>query len=255
MDRTDLLYATLRQIAAQGLPCPGNEELAAVLGFKDVGTVTRHLAKLEHAGVIRREVFGVHRIITICESGQQTADTRRPIEPPKARPARSVADIASIVAEVAMLPLEDILSRSRHKIVIRPRALIYHFAHEAGWTWSDISRVVKRDHSTIIHAVGQVEDWLKRDPLLQRLFQRTAEALAGAPARVGVELPPIPPATPMRRAKGRAAPLELPPSKALRPVDYDPESHSEVSAIIGLRRGSAALLAAIRANHPDRVAA
>lgn len=253
MKPADRLYIVLRDIAAKGEACPPSHELGPMVGLAS-STVSKVLGRLRDAGLIKVEAFGPRRWVEIVETGHCTADPRSPVvEPePKKVPERTVAHIARVVARAAMLPLEEILGRSRNKMFIRPRALIYYFAGQAGWGTSHIARMVKRDHTTVGHAMSMVPIWLATDKTFERLYHRVERALEETPVTAEIAtLPPIPKET----ARVVAGPPIIAPSKAKRPVAYNPDSYSEVSFILDYRRGSQRLLEAIKRAYPERCAA
>lgn len=68
-------------------------------------------------------------------------------EPGRVRQA--IRDAASATG----ISTADILGRSRLRTIVHARQLAMHMAHEAGAPCTQIARVFKRDHSTIIHGV------------------------------------------------------------------------------------------------------
>lgn len=65
------LYDALVPIAAAGLPCPSNEELAELLGVS-ISAPPGVLTRLEHKGLIQVERYQRSRVVTIVATGART---------------------------------------------------------------------------------------------------------------------------------------------------------------------------------------
>lgn len=78
--RCSAALEAIEQAAENNLPCPTNEELALVLGGR-ANTACEALQRLESQGVITVERFTRYRIVTICETGKQTAAPTGPFMP------------------------------------------------------------------------------------------------------------------------------------------------------------------------------
>lgn len=238
------IYAMLRDAAAKGEPCPSNVTIMQVAGYGSDSGVSRAIATLCEAGLLRRIHGNRYRVIEIVSTGERTAERRaNQPEPHTIAVKRPVRDIIAIVAETAGLTPDDIYCRRRTKLYTRPRFLAYHFAKVEGWTPAAMGRVFGRDHSSIIHALGQIEPMLRSDPLFARLHRRAEEALAGIPAQTVT-------IAPYRHSCERPA-----PTIARHPVEIDETSESEVKTRNADVRGSARLLAAMAQAYPDRCAA
>jgi hypothetical protein len=232
----------LRDAAANGEPCPSNEQIAVHIGYRSHNSVSKALANLCDASLIRRHGANQGRYIEIVSTGERTA-VRKVEELPSSTLKRPVREIVAVVANTAGLAVEDIYGRCRTKLYTRPRFLACHFAHLEGWSSAAIGRVFGRDHSSILHALGQVEPLLRTDPLFARLFRRIGESLAGIPAQTVT-------VTPYSPDRERAA-----PTQARHPVEIDETSASEVKTRNADVRGSARLLAAMAQTYPERCAA
>ncbi|WP_395652482.1 helix-turn-helix domain-containing protein [Brevundimonas sp.] len=57
------------------------------------------------------------------------------------------------IAEAHRLTLEDILGKSRHKYLVMVRRKCVVMLREKGYSTTEIGRIMKRDHSTIVHAL------------------------------------------------------------------------------------------------------
>lgn len=217
------VYDLVREAADNALPCPSNAELARGAGTENIRSVSLAISDLVAMGMIERDGVGRYRVIRITETGRATV--RRPSGPP---PKRSITSIIETVARVACLLPSEFICRSRQRIAVRPRILVYHFAREAGWSYPRIARACGRDSSSVIHACQTVPALLETDPLFARLYRRAAEALAGYE-------PPQP-----LTFRPRPRPF------VRRPIEINCDDASEMTDLAGMRRGSAALLAAIR---------
>lgn len=251
MKPSERLYSILCDLAAAGKPCPTNGALAEVLGYERDESVNRPIQYLERAGLIRRYSFGHHRFFEIVETGERTADPRPPEPEATPLPDRTVGDIVAIVADVAGLPVDEILGRGRDKIVIRPRALVYHFAQAEGWSVKHIGRVVRRDHSTVLYSLHQVPIWLEHDPLFARLYRRVEEALKAHSAQPARPAPNFVQAPPARSVVPRA----VAKPRGRHPLEYNLENRHEVEFLNSQRDGSDRLLRAIKRYYPERCAA
>lgn len=65
---------------------------------------------------------------------------------------KNLNDIKEI-AEDHRLTLEDILGTSRHKYLVMVRRKCVVMLREKGYSTTEIGRIMKRDHSTIVHAL------------------------------------------------------------------------------------------------------
>lgn len=68
-----MIYEAIREAAANGEACPTNLDLAARLGYVSGGNIARRIKILEEAGLIKVERYLHHRIVTVIETGQSTA--------------------------------------------------------------------------------------------------------------------------------------------------------------------------------------
>lgn len=64
-----------------------------------------------------------------------------------------VKTIAVKVSEMTGISVDDILSTNRLKEVAKARQLVMFMAREAGYSLSFIGRVLKRDHTSVMHGI------------------------------------------------------------------------------------------------------
>jgi chromosomal replication initiation ATPase DnaA len=102
---------------------------------------------------------------------------------PEARPVNQiphVADIQRRVAETFGIPLSEMYSARRAREVARPRQVAMYLAKRL--TLQSLPAIGRmfgnRDHTTVIHAVRQVERFLKEDPEFRAKVADAAEGLA-----------------------------------------------------------------------------
>lgn len=72
---------------------------------------------------------------------------------PKTTPRITVRQIAAEVCSHTGNSVHAVLGRSRAAHVCRVRELVCYIAHRRGLTLSQIGRALRRDHSTIKHAI------------------------------------------------------------------------------------------------------
>jgi len=89
-----------------------------------------------------------------------------------------VADIQKQVAETFDIPVAEMYSARRARAVARPRQVAMYLAKQlTPQTLPNIGRMFgDRDHTTVIHAIKQVERFLKEDPEFRA---KVADAAAG----------------------------------------------------------------------------
>jgi hypothetical protein len=80
------VYHQLGKIASTGAPCPGDGELAAMIGMRSHRAATEALRILQNKGWIMVDRVGAHRTVTIVTTGKSTAAA------PPPGPAETQAD-------------------------------------------------------------------------------------------------------------------------------------------------------------------
>lgn len=58
----------------------------------------------------------------------------------------------------------DITGPYRFQFILKPRFALSKALRERGWSYSEIGRLMKRDHSTIMHHIRKAEYFMERDP-------------------------------------------------------------------------------------------
>ena len=217
----DLLTAA----AECGGKCPSNHQIAAQTGSNHV-EVSRIIGRLEGRGLIQRTSDKLNRTICIIDTGKSCGP-------------RSVRHFVEVAARAAALTPADLCGRARAKLYLRPRFVAIHYALAEGWPMSAIGRELGgRDHSTIIYACSVMAEWHKRDRLFRQLLDRTGALLDGSTADVVAFRP------------AKVAPVRPAPEPLEGGEEFQGQDERN-----GVRRGSVALLRAIRAAHPERCAA
>ncbi len=78
-------------------------------------------------------------------------------------------DIIQAVADFYRLTLKDLRSTRRDRAIVRPRQLAMYLTKQlTPMALPDIAKFFERDHTTVIHAVKTIEEYLKRDKQLAR---------------------------------------------------------------------------------------
>ena len=79
------------------------------------------------------------------------------------------SDIIQAVADFYHLTLKDLRSTRRDRTIVRPRQLAMYLTKQlTPLALPDIAKFYERDHTTVIHAVRTIEEYLKRDKQLAR---------------------------------------------------------------------------------------
>jgi hypothetical protein len=79
----------------------------------------------------------------------------------------SVKGIAQTVARYYGIPFEDIVSKARTAEMIRPRHVAMYLSRElTPRSFSDIGKVLNKDHSCVMHGVSKLKSQLATDPCL-----------------------------------------------------------------------------------------
>ena len=87
-------------------------------------------------------------------------------------------DIIQAVADFYRLTLKDLRSTRRDRAIVRPRQLAMYLTKQlTPMALPDIAKFFERDHTTVIHAVKTIEEYLKRDKQLMREKDMLVEQL------------------------------------------------------------------------------
>ena len=91
----------------------------------------------------------------------------------------SIADIKQRVANEFGLRVEDIDSRRRLASLAHPRQVAMFLARKhTNASLQDIGAAFGRDHSTVLHALRNVENKMETDAPLRSMIEQFAQALA-----------------------------------------------------------------------------
>ena len=182
-------------------------------------------------------------------------------------------------SQIGGVPEADILGKRRaKKLVTQRKAIVWVAKRATHHSYPMIGRALGgRDHSTIIHSERSAEDMCERDLKFAWFCERLWAAGECAPVEpltlalpepveepeqpsVAVAVRFVEPVLPV--ATLRTVPGEYIPKNALPPVmaviGYDPTTEKDAEdnhLSPSIEWGSAALLAAMRREHPDRCAA
>lgn len=89
--------------------------------------------------------------------------------------------IAEAVAFHYGMTIQDLLSRNRSAVHVEARARLYERLHtEAGWGVARIGRFCKRDHTTIMYALGLTQRTLGKRVGSAHITKGRAKRLRGA---------------------------------------------------------------------------
>ncbi|MEM7071572.1 MAG: chromosomal replication initiator protein DnaA, partial [Pseudomonadota bacterium] len=125
----------------------------------DVRPIEGNIATLAaQSNLLKRAVT-----IDLC---QQTLHTRTSIRKTK---ATSIESIQRAVSGYYNIPLSELSSARRSRSIVRPRHVAMYLAKELTLrSLPEIGRMFgKRDHSTVHHAINQIDHKRKRDPELE----------------------------------------------------------------------------------------
>jgi chromosomal replication initiator protein len=90
----------------------------------------------------------------------------------------SVGQIVDAAAQEFGVRAEELLARNRRPEVARARQVAMYLAHELGRESSaEIGRELRRDHSTVLHAIKRVEAELPHDLGLQSAVDNVRQRL------------------------------------------------------------------------------
>ncbi len=78
-------------------------------------------------------------------------------------------DVIQAVADFYHLTVKDLRDKRRDRVVVRPRQLAMYLTKQlTPMALPDIAKFFERDHTTVIHAIRTIEEYLKRDKQLTR---------------------------------------------------------------------------------------
>ena len=88
---------------------------------------------------------------------------------------RTVREAADIAARYMDVSPHAIFTKSRERPVTDARQVVCWVAADAGFSYSEIGRHIKRDHTSVMHAVSKVT----RTPRLYAVANRVSRVLSG----------------------------------------------------------------------------
>jgi len=92
----------------------------------------------------------------------------------------SVSEIIDLVSISTGIPTTDITGPWRRDDIIRARHLAMWVArHATDKSFPQIARVFKRDHTTVLYAIGAFEKRCQRDPGLRTLANWLVQSVRG----------------------------------------------------------------------------
>ena len=87
-------------------------------------------------------------------------------------------DIIQTVADFYRLTVKDLRSTRRDRTIVRPRQLAMYLTKQlTPMALPDIAKFYERDHTTVMHAIKTIEEYLKRDKQLAREKDMLVEQL------------------------------------------------------------------------------
>lgn len=88
--------------------------------------------------------------------------------------------IMQAVANYFYIPVEQLLSHSRTKDAVYPRQLsMYMIRQELEYSYPDIAKIFKRDHTTVMHACSKIDDECKRSKETQQIVKKLRDTIHG----------------------------------------------------------------------------
>ena len=168
--RAEQAYNALVDAAERGLPCPTNEEIQDLTGFKTSAASQQLLRRLESDGRIRLNGERRSRSVTIIATGKTTGQRE--------------SCIPGIIASAAVIwgvRASDIYGPARFQRFVHPRMAACAVSVETGLAYAEVARFLGSDHTTIIHARRKAGILAQRDPdyreKLSMLRAHTSHAL------------------------------------------------------------------------------
>lgn len=88
--------------------------------------------------------------------------------------------IMKAVANYFYIPVEQMLSASRSKDVAYPRQMsMYMIRLELEYSFPDIAKIFKRDHTTVMHAYNKIEEERKKSRQTEELIRKLSNNIHG----------------------------------------------------------------------------
>ena len=67
---------------------------------------------------------------------------------------RRARDVLREVSRATGIKITDLTGYSRRRSIVWPRQVAYLALHRAGYSLSDIGRIMHRDHTTVMHGIA-----------------------------------------------------------------------------------------------------
>jgi len=86
----------------------------------------------------------------------------------------NITDIMSRISEKYDVPVDDIISKSRHSKIVQPRFMAMYLSRRLipGITTTEIGKEFgDRDHSTVVNAINKIEEDMVKDPLFREQIE------------------------------------------------------------------------------------
>lgn len=96
------------------------------------------------------------------------------VPPSDPTPVEIVADIVGATAELLDVPSAAIRGRRRPAKIVRARFVVYWLGWWSGISYSELGRILDRDHSTILSGVRRMNQELRIDAELVDLVRAIA---------------------------------------------------------------------------------
>lgn len=95
----------------------------------------------------------------------------------------SLSEIRREVSEYFEISQHELMGNRRNASLVLARHVAYYTARElTGASLTQIGRAYKRDHSSIVHAVGKMDQLVKVSPLIRKHYEHLKNKLAYRPA-------------------------------------------------------------------------
>lgn len=80
-------------------------------------------------------------------------------------PTTRIHDLVTIASKLSRISVDDILGPSKKRPIARVRqAIMYAATLQGVHSFPQIGRVMRRDHTTVVHAKQMVPEFMARDP-------------------------------------------------------------------------------------------
>ncbi len=88
--------------------------------------------------------------------------------------------IMEAVANYFYIPVEQMLSTTRSRDVAYPRQMsMYMIRQELGYSFPDIAKIFKRNHTTVMHSCSKIDEERKKSTETEKLIKKLHESIRG----------------------------------------------------------------------------